>query len=71
MTVGKDEHVFALAAHAERLRGMLHHLKKEGGEEVGAAQGAARMSRLHGVYHSYDIPSDLGCDKFQFLNVGH
>ena len=70
MSVGKKEHVFILSRHVKGVR-QLHYLEVHGREELGAAQGATRMSAVDSSHLSDDISADLGCDRRQVVRVGH
>ena len=67
MSIGKKEKVFSNAIH--RKSGIsFHYLKIQCGNKIGASKRSPWVSALHTMYHSNNIPSNLGGNFFEFLS---
>ena len=67
MAIGKKKHIFPNAIH--RKSGIsFHHLKIKCSNKIGTSQRSTGVSALNTMYHSNDIPSNLGSNFFEFLN---
>lgn len=69
MPIGEEEQVLTLAIHVKVLRVVLHDMEVERGEEIGTAQGAARVAGIGTMHHAHDIAPDLAGNLLQNIQV--
>ncbi|MNY23633.1 hypothetical protein D3C86_1573060 [compost metagenome] len=65
MTIGKIKCIFIFSFHIEAFFSF-HHVKIKRNQKICTTQRTARMTRLAGVNHSYNIPSHLRSDVLKF-----
>ena len=69
MAVGEKEQILTVTFHVE-FRIVPENMKIQGNEKFRASQRPARVARLAGMNHAYNVPPDLGTDLFQFFEIG-
>ncbi len=66
MSVGQEKQVLVFTVHFEGHGLVLHNLEIQGRKVVSTTERTARVAALYGMYHSNDVPPDLGGYIFQF-----